>query len=293
MNEVIDYADDKSGKQYVRTFLFSMQINSPLARLHVITKVVIILVTSTLIVRLMDARDPDPLGVGVLMVAGLALLLLSGAGRWLFRSYLVVIFPMLSVLFVTWVIFNRDPGTHVFLSLPITQQVSLVVSDVNLLAALTKVLGYAAMVFVSLTLVMTTRDIEFVGAMQQLRVPYVATFFLSLVLRTLSSAVMDYETIRQAQVARGVALQPRSLPGRLRDMAHMSVPLVATMIRRSTEVSDAVVARGFRLGGAAPTEYHEAQSLHAVDWAVLALQGLLLAAVFYPSANLTHWIGLR
>jgi energy-coupling factor transporter transmembrane protein EcfT len=293
MSEVIGYVDDRSGKQYVRTFLFSMQINSPLARLHVITKVVIILVTSTLIVRLMDARAPDPLGVGVLMVAGLLLLLLSGAGRWLFRSYLVVIFPMLSVLFITWVIFNRDPGTHVFLSLPITQQVSLVASDANLLAALTKVLGYAAMVFVSLTLVMTTRDIEFVGAMQQLRIPYVAAFFLSLVLRTLSSAVMDYETIRQAQVARGVALQPRSLPGRLRDMAHMSVPLVATMIRRSTEVSDAVIARGFRLGGAAPTEYHEAQPLHAGDWVVLALQGLLLVAVFYPSANLTHWVGLR
>jgi energy-coupling factor transporter transmembrane protein EcfT len=292
MSEAIGRADDKAGKQYVRTFLFSMRINSPLARLHVITKVVIILVNSTLIVRLMDASQPDPLGVGVLMIAALALLLLSGAGRWLFRSYLVVIFPMLSVLFVTWVIFNRDPGTHVYLSLPITQQVTLVASDANLLTAFTKVLGYAAMVFVSLTLVMTTRDIEFAGAMQQLRIPYVAAFFFSLVLRTLSNAVMDYETIRQAQIARGIALQARSLPARIRDMAHMSVPLVATMVRRSTEVSDAVIARGFRLGGMAPTEYHEAQSLHAVDWLVLALQGVLLVGVFYPSANLTHWIGL-
>jgi energy-coupling factor transporter transmembrane protein EcfT len=292
MRAVSGYTDDKSGKQYVRTFLFSMQINSPLARLHVITKVVIILVTSTLIVRLMDARDPDPVGVGVLMAASLSLLLLSGAGRWLFRSYLVVIFPMLSVLFITWVIFNRDPGTHVFLTLPITPQVSLVVSNANLLTASTKVLGYAAMVFASLMLVMTTRDIEFVGAMQQLRVPYVAAFFLTLVLRTLSSSVMDYETIRQAQLARGIALQPRSIPSRIRDIAHMSVPLVATMLRRSTEVSDAVIARGFRLGGAAPTEYHEAQPLRAGDWVVLALQGLLLIAVFYPSANLSHWVGL-
>jgi energy-coupling factor transporter transmembrane protein EcfT len=292
MSEAIGRVDDKAGKQYVRTFLFSMRINSPLARLHVITKVVIILVNSTLIVRLMDASQPDPLGVGVLMIAALALLLFSGAGRWLFQSYLVVIFPMLSVLFVTWVIFNRDPGTHVYLSLPITPQVTLVASDANLITAFTKVLGYAAMVFVSLTLVMTTRDIEFAGAMQQLRIPYVAAFFFSLVLRTLSNAVMDYETIRQAQIARGITLQARSLPARIRDMAHMSVPLVATMVRRSTEVSDAVIARGFRLGGMAPTEYHEAQSLHAVDWLVLALQGVLLVGVFYPSANLTHWIGL-
>jgi energy-coupling factor transporter transmembrane protein EcfT len=71
------------------------------------------------------------------------------------------------------------------------------------------------------------------------------------------------------------------------------VPLVATMIRRSTEVSDAVIARGFRLDGVAPSEYHEAQPLRTSDWLVLAVQGLLLAAVFCPSANLTHWVGLR
>ncbi len=293
MSEVIGYADDKSGKRYVRTFLFSMRINSPLARLHVITKIVIILVTSTLIVRLMDARDPDPLGIGVLLIVILALLLASGAGQWLFRSYLVAIFPMLSGLFITWVIFNPTPGSHIYLSLPIYQKLSLVISDAGLLTALTKVMGYATMIFASLSLVMTTRDIEFIGAMQQLRMPYVATFFLTLVLRTLSSAVMDYETIRQAQAARGITLRSRSLPGKIRDMAHMSVPLVATMIRRSTEVSDAVIARGFRLGGAAPVEYKEAHPLRASDWVLLALQGLLLVAVFCPSVNLTHWVGLR
>jgi energy-coupling factor transporter transmembrane protein EcfT len=343
--------DEGMSRRYVRTFLFSMRINSPLAKLHVISKVVTILATSVLIVRLMDAHDPDPLGAGLLMGVGLASLLLSGAGRWLYHSYLVVIFPMLIVIFATWIIFNPHPGTITYFSLqlydgtfdirltpwlplclgvtyvvwrlsrlwwlglllgiaiaqgaaqlswwpllPLTQVVffrplTLVISDTNLLVALTKVMGYAAMVFVSLTLIMTTRDIEFIGAMQQLRAPYVATFFLSIILRTLNSAVMDYEAIQQAQVARGLNLQPRSLFRRLRDLAQLSVPLVATMIRRSTEVSDAVLARGFHLGQVAPTEYREAQALRASDWAILAFQGLLLALVFGLSINLTHVVG--
>ena len=45
--------DEALNRRYVRTFLFSMRINSPLAKLHVITKVVVVLATSLLIVRLM------------------------------------------------------------------------------------------------------------------------------------------------------------------------------------------------------------------------------------------------
>lgn len=332
-----------------------MRIDSPLARLHVVTKVVAILATSLLIVRLMDARNPDPLGTAVLLVAGFLILILSGAGRWLYRSYLIVIYPMLTVLFITWIIFNPDPGAVTYLKLPLHDGVldlqltpwlplflgaaylaqrlsgrwwlsllaglavaqgvawlgwwptpplirlarfpfkplALVVSDANLLVALSKVMGYAAMVFISLTLVMTTRDIDFIGAMRQLRVPYTVTFFLTLVLRALNSAVMDYETIQQAQLARGTNLQPRTPFNRIHDLAHMSVPLVATMIRRSAEMSDAVIARGFRLDGAPPSEFREAQALTRNDLIVLAFQALLLAAVFGLSINLTQMAGLR
>ncbi len=342
-----------SGKRYVRTFLFSMQIDSPLARLHVITKVVAILATSFLIVRLMDARHPDPLGAGVLMVVGFALILLGGAGRWLFRSYLVVIYPMLFTLLLVWILFNPDPGSVTYFSrqlydgtlhlnltfwIPVFLVVAwgvgrlsrrgwlgilaglvvasglarldawpvwplasvaflkpwtLVVSDANVLVALTKVMGFAAMIFISLVLVMTTRDIELIGAMQQLRVPYAATFFLSIVMRSLTSAVMDYETIQQAQVARGIDLQARSILGRIRDLAKMSVPLTATMIRRSTDVSDAVAARGFRLGGRPPREYREAQGFRVADWAVLGVQVLMMVAVFGLSLNLSDWLARR
>jgi len=219
-------AHQREGIRYVRTFLFSMQIDSPLARLHIATKFIGVLLISLVIVRQMSMHDPDPAGAVVLAVLSLVALLMSGALVWLFRSYLFVIFPMLTMLFITWLIFNPDRGTQVYLErqlydgtltlalsaslaalvlfpmiyyrlarslswglvgglalalaltwlklnprlvlaeVPFFHPLSLIVSDKNLVVAATKVFGYATMVFLSLTLVMTTRDAETLAAIR-------------------------------------------------------------------------------------------------------------------------------
>jgi energy-coupling factor transporter transmembrane protein EcfT len=160
-----------------------------------------------------------------------------------------------------------------------------VVSDQNTLIAGTKVLGYAAMVFVTLMLVMTTRDIELVAALRQLRMPYLGRFFLSIVFRTLSLSLMDFETIRQAQIARGIGIRRMNIFGILKNMALMSVPLVATMLRRSSEIGDALQARGFSLTKPA-REFLEIHPLTSIDIIVLILLAVLAAAVFGFSLNL-------
>lgn len=333
------------GKEYVRTFLFSMRLDAPLNHLHVITKFVGILILSVVLVRVMDERNPDPLMAGLLLVLSLLALYLSGVSRWLFRSYLVVIFPMFLFLFLTWIAFTPAPGTHTYLRWPIysgrvtlgissagivfvgvvigfyylTKKIlggvfigfilawmvsyfalnvgfnlgafpflkpyDFVVSDQNMLIAGTKVLGYAAMVFVTLMLVMTTRDIELVAALRQLRMPYLGRFFLSIVFRTLSLSLMDFETIRQAQIARGIGIRRMNIFGILKSMALMSVPLVATMLRRSSEIGDALQARGFSLTKPAQ-EFLEIHPLTSIDIIILMLLAVLAAAVFGFSLNL-------
>ena len=342
----------REGKEYVRTFLFSMKIDSPLAKMHIVSKVVSILLVSLIVVKLMDMQRPDPAGVVVLAGLGLFSLYLGGVIAWLFRSYLVVLFPMLGTLIVTWLVFNPDPGTRVFFQLPLYagsvqlqlsvglvvfvaapliyfrftrrifwglvagtalvillnrvdlnpslrlaefrlfQPISLVISDKNVVVAVTKVFGYATMVFGSLTLVMTTRDAEVAGTLRQTRIPYAVSFFASVMLRSLSMAVLDYGTIRQAQVARGVDLQDKSIFAKLMDLARISVPLIVTMIRRSTEVADAVMARGMTSLSANPVTFRETRPLNTFDVLVMLLFVALTVVVYGFSFNLTHLLGV-
>jgi len=341
------------GKEFVRSFLFSVKIDSPLARLHIITKLLAILALSWVIVQFIRTDAPDPVGAALLMGLAFLGLYLAGVLRWVFQSYLLVLFPALLGMALTWVIFNPDPGRGVLLTIPVYsgrlalgvslglviflafaigwyvvrkgvfyglvggvilavvvsrlfgnpslvlaeftffKPLEIIVSQRNLVVAITKAVGYGAMIFVSLMLVMTSRDIEFTGAMMQMRIPYVASFFVSTMLRSLSMALSDYGTIRQAQVARGVTLKKKNMLQVIADLAYMAVPLTATMLRRSREVGDAVLLRGFSMQTQKPTEFHEVRPFALADWVVLGVAVLFIVAVAILKVNVTHMVGIR
>jgi len=332
-------------KKYVRTFLFSMRLGAPLNKLHVLTKFLGILILSFIVIQVMDEKDPDPVLAGALFALALLTLNLGGVTRWLFQSYMVIVFPMFIFLFITWVAFTPNPGHITYLELPlysgeikiglslasvafilsimiyylITKKIALgifigialaiifskftpnpgitffkisflgpysfILSDVNVLIAVTKVLGYAAMVFMTLMLVMTTRDNELTAALRQLHMPYMGRFFLSIVFRTLSLSLMDFETIRQAQIARGIRVKKMNILQLLKNVAMMSVPLVATMLRRSSEIGDALQARGFSLKKTGQ-EFLEIQSFKLSDVIILLILMSLAYLVLIQNLNI-------
>ena len=318
----------RSGKTYIRTFLFSMRLGAPLSRIHFITKFVAVLLLSFVIIRAMDQQNPDPVLTIIFFGLSLLALVLGGVSRWIFRSYMVLIFPMFFFLFLTWVAFSPDPGTHIyfqyplytgvikigisaansvfffvlilhyfltkkilrgffialllvllvsnytanpaitFAAIPFLQPYTFILSDKNLLVAATKVIGYAAMVFNTLMLVMTTRDNELTAALYQLKTPKFVRFFLSIVFRTLNISLLDFETIRHAQIARGVRIREQSIFNLLNNTAKMAIPLVATMFQRSNEIGDAFLARGYSFKRAG-REFLEVQHLTLLDWLIL------------------------
>ncbi len=341
------------GREFVRSFLFSVKIDSPLARLHVVTKLLAVLAVSLVIVRFIRTDAPDPVGAILLIALAFLGLYLSGVLRWVFHSYLLVLFPALLGMAVMWVIFNPvGPDENVLLRIPVYSgtislgislrlvifvafvvgwyvvrkgvfwgifgglalaavvtalvgnpsltlaefsffhPLAITVSENNLVIAVTKTLGYGAMIFVSLMLVMTSRDIEVTGTMMQLRVPYVVSFFVSTMLRSLSMALTDYSTIRQAQIARGISLKKKNMLQVIADLAYMAVPLIATMLRRSSEVGDAVLIRGFSMQTKNPTEFHEIRPFTLVDWIVLGVCALFIISVFAWGLNITQMMGM-
>jgi energy-coupling factor transporter transmembrane protein EcfT len=325
-----------------------MRLDSPLAGLHAITKFVLVFGVSLVLMGMISTARPDPLGCTLLVGLAFLLLWLSGVIRWLFRSYLVVIFPMLLSLFLSWLVFNPNPGTRIlfsrqtysgyinvgisvamivfvgiivgyyiftkqlywgfiaaviaalvisqtplnlswtFASVPLHEPLTLIISDRTVYVAATKVLGYGAMVLMTFLLVLTTRDVEVVGALRKIpRMPYGICQFSSLMLRSLNIAMIDFSTVRQAQVARGVNVQKKNILVRIRDMAYLTVPLIANMMRRSTEISDALSARGYEMGSN-PTVYREVKPFHAVDYVLIIGTTILVLAVLLAGFNLTE-----
>jgi energy-coupling factor transporter transmembrane protein EcfT len=345
---MVDTRAPGRGQKWVRTFLFSMRIDSPLAGLHAITKFVLVLGVSLVLMGMISTARPDPLGCVLLVALAFLLLWLSGVIRWLFRSYLVVIFPMLLSLFLSWIAFNPNPGNRIlfsrqtysgvmnigvsvamivfvgiivgyyvftkqlywgilgavvatlivsqtplnlswtFASFPFHQPLTLIISDITVYVAATKVLGYGAMVLMTFLLVLTTRDVEVVGALRKIpRMPYVICQFSSLMLRSLNIAMIDFSTVRQAQVARGVNVQKKNIVAKIRDMAYLTVPLIANMMRRSTEISDALTARGYEMDSK-PTIYREVKPFHAVDYVLIIGTTVLVVGVLAAGLNITE-----
>lgn len=353
MTEAVSVAQEQvHGKEWVRSFLFSVKIDSPLARLHILTKLFAILILSFVVVRFIKTDDPDPVGTLLMICLAFLGLYLSGVLRWVFTSYAVVMFPALFGMAFAWVVFNPSLGGPVLARIPVYSGVislgislrlvlflvfavgwyvvrkgifwgivggialgalanylvgnpafelaefsffhplAITVSGQNLVVAVTKALGYGAMMLVSLMLVMTSRDIEIIGTMRQFRASYVAAFFVSTMLRSLSMALFDYSTIRQAQVARGVGLKKKNLLRIIADLAYIAVPLTATMLRRSSEVGDAALTRGFSMQLKNPTEFHEVRSFTAPDWVVMGFCTLLLVVVIAFRVNFTRLLGV-
>ncbi len=134
---------------------------------------------------------------------------------------------------------------------------------------LSKAMGYAVLIYTSFLFLLTTRDVEIGGALRQLRVSFRKAFFVMLMFRNLNTILLDYESIRMAQVARASSVIRSGILSRMKDLAYVSIPLVATMIRRSTEMGVALYARGFE-ASKGMTDYKETKRFSGVDYAIIA-----------------------
>jgi len=209
---------------------------------------------------------------GLSLWLGLWLLIVVGYFLWKRQVLAGVLLASLLTLVLTH--FWSSPA-WIFARVPFFHALTITLTDRGLWLAITKVIGYAGMVLCTISLMISGRDAELIGALRQLHFPQPVIFFLSTVFRAFNLALADYETIRQAQLVRAINARPRSFVRHLRDLAAIAVPMVAMMIRRSSEIGDALLARGFQLGQP-NNDFYETMPWRGIDWAVLAVSILLL-----------------
>ena len=103
--------------------------------------------------------------------------------------------------------------------------------------------------------------------------------------RNLNAILIDYQDIRMAQTARASGVIRKSIFTKVMDLARLSIPLVANMIRRSTEMGVALYARGFE-ASSKMTDYKETKRLSYVDLTIM----VILAAFLIYEVFLGHSI---
>ena len=163
---------------------------------------------------------------------------------------------------------------------PIGANYAFSLPEWSTMVALSKALGYGVLIYTSFLFLLTTRDVEIAGALRQLRLSFRKSFFVALMFRNLNTILLDYQDIKIAQTARAANVVRKNIFSKIIDLAYVSIPLVATMIRRSTETGVALYARGFE-ASKGMTDYKETKRLSAVDFTILAiLAAFLIYEVF-------------
>jgi energy-coupling factor transporter transmembrane protein EcfT len=212
---------------------------------------------------------------------GISTLVLAGVFSVVYYKTRSVWLSLIAALLLWW--FTIMPSTlsyspfATWIRIPMGGTYPFSVPQSRVYVASAKALGYAVLIYVSFLFLLTTRDVEIGGALRQLRLSFRKAFFVMLMFRNLNTILIDYENIRMAQIARAANVTRKSVFSRMVDLAYTSVPLVATMIRRSTEMGVALYARGFE-GSNSMSDYKETKRLSAVDFTIMAI---LVAFLIY------------
>ena len=326
-----------------------MRTGTPIEKLHVVTKFLMIAVMSVLALYMFDIPvsegGPDIIGLALLLVLVFSLLIVSRTAKHLVNSYLILALPVLFGEFFWWLFFNGgQPGPKgvfylwpgflpiglstvvlagvfavayyktrslgwsllaalllwwftimpstlsyspwaTWTKIPIGTSYAFLVPQWSIKIAFSKALGYAVLIYTSFLFLLTTRDTEIAGALRQLKLSFKRAFFVGLMFRNLNTILLDYQDIKIAQTARGAGVKRKNIFSRIIDLAYVSIPLVATMIRRSTEMGVALYARGFE-AAKSTTDYKETKRLSWVDFTIMAI----LAAFLIYEVILGHSI---
>jgi energy-coupling factor transport system permease protein len=143
-------------------------------------------------------------------------------------------------------------------------------------------LKYIMIVPSAILLIVTTNPSEFASSLNKIGISYYISFAFSLTLRYIPDVQRDYETIANAQQARGVELSSKTgLLKRLKGIAAILQPLIITSIERIDVISRAMEMRGF--GKHKKRTWYRARPFSVHDKITLVASLLLFALGMYIS----------
>jgi len=117
-------------------------------------------------------------------------------------------------------------------------------------------------------------------ALIQMRFPFSFAFAMSMAIRYVPTIAKEAQTIREAQMSRGLEFEKGSFIQRIKNFIPIIIPLIITSIRRAIEIAESLESRGF--GATKKRTYLYVLKLSIKDYIALALfTSILIVAVYF------------
>ena len=126
---------------------------------------------------------------------------------------------------------------------------------------------------------LTVHPDDFALALIKLRIPYEFAFAFSMAVRYVPTIATETETIRDAQMSRGLELERGNLLQKVRNYIPILIPIIVSSIRRALQVAESLESRAF--GSTAQRTSLYELSFRKSDAAMIVLATLILAAGLY------------
>ncbi|HWP98001.1 MAG TPA: energy-coupling factor transporter transmembrane component T [Syntrophomonadaceae bacterium] len=242
-------------------------------------RVKIIAVTAFSIV-ILQAHIPGLLGATAMIVAASQLARIAPGAL---LKTLRPVFPFFLGLFLVYILFT--PGTP----LPPFPIGPVQISYQGLQLGVLQIWKFVLLVMAASILTMTTTPSEITGGLERLLRPLTivgisshdVAMMVSLALRFVPTLQEEMTSIREAQLARGLNLNTRSVGSKIRAITTLATPLSSSVFRRCDELVEAMEARGYQPGY---RTYLREMVLTPGDYFMISIMVLLaLAMLAWPS----------
>jgi len=226
-----------------RKMLSYIDTNSPIHALTGATKLIIFLLWSVLV--MVSFKTPV---LVILAVLGIVFFIISKI-RFSEVSFIVKMMALFLALNLAAIyLFAPEQGVKIYQTRNVIWEGHgrFTLTWEQLFYELNIFLKYITIIPPALLLIVTTHPSEFAASLNRIGVPYTASYSVSLTLRYIPDVQRDFETINQAQQARGLELSSKaSWIKRLKRTVPLLLPLILSSLDRIDVISRAMELRGF------------------------------------------------
>lgn len=162
-----------------------------------------------------------------------------------------------------------------------------IVTQEQLLYQFTKFMKYGSVIPLGMCFLLTTNPSEFAASLSRIKVPYKATYAISLTLRYFPDMIREYNDIALAQQSRGLDLSKKEKLGtRIKNIMNICVPLIFSTMDKIELISNAMDLRGF--GKMKKRTWYAQKSLYRNDYIAMLICAAMLIAVFCIAVFFNH-----